>query len=60
MQLFNIVIILASIVLTGAIYYTGQRNREAWRKARFPSDFEEQKEAYRAACLKYDEMMRKK
>lgn len=60
MFVFNALIIIASCVLAGALYYTTIRNRNTWRQCRFPTDLEQQKEAYRAACAKYDEMMRKK
>jgi hypothetical protein len=60
MVLFNIFLILASILVGAGLYYAGQRNRATWRQIRFPTDLEQQKECYREACKKYDEMMRRK
>jgi hypothetical protein len=60
MVLFNIVLILASLLVGAGLYYTGQRNRAAWRQVRFPTDLDEQKARYHEACKKYDEMMRRK
>ncbi len=60
MVLLNVLIIVASIALAGALYFTSQRNRATWRQCRFPADLDEQKQAYRDACRKFDEMMRKK
>jgi hypothetical protein len=60
MVFFHLLVIIASLAVAGAIYYSGHRNRQMWKQCRFPTDLDEQKEAYRRACKKYDEMMSKK